>query len=134
MIDNIGLLRYNERLKELGLTTLLERRARGDLIEIFKTLSGKVQYGRSLFKTSRSGVNVLKYKRSNAFFTNRVANYWNKLPEKVTSANTVLTFKARLEAFKIESIKKNTGYGNYWELSDATRYLTGLMIQTMIPM
>ena len=118
MIDNIGLLRYNERLKELGLTTLLERRARGDLIETFKILSGNVKYGRSLFKTSRSGVNVLKDKRSNEFFTNRVANYWNKLPEKVTSANTVLTFKARLEAFKIESTMKNTGYGNYWELSN----------------
>ena len=61
---------------------------------------------------------MLKDKRSNELFTNRVANYWNKLPEKVTSANTVLTFKARLEAFKIESIKKNTGYGNDWELSN----------------
>ena len=37
-IEGIGLLNYEERLQKLGLTTLLERRARGDLIEAFKIL------------------------------------------------------------------------------------------------
>ena len=36
MIDGVGLLPYSERLAILGLTTLVERRARGDLIEVFK--------------------------------------------------------------------------------------------------
>ena len=36
MINGIGLLPYSERLEILGLTTLAERRARGDLIEVYK--------------------------------------------------------------------------------------------------
>ena len=36
MIDGNGLLTYEKRLESLGLTTLLESRARGDLIENFK--------------------------------------------------------------------------------------------------
>ena len=36
MINDIGLLPYSERLDILGLTTLVECRARGDLIEVYK--------------------------------------------------------------------------------------------------
>ena len=36
MIDGVGLLPYSERLETLKLTTLIERHARGDLIEVFK--------------------------------------------------------------------------------------------------
>ena len=36
MIDGLGLLPYSERLETLKLTTLIERCARGDLIEVFK--------------------------------------------------------------------------------------------------
>ena len=39
MIDGVGLLPYSERLETLKLTTLIERRARGDLIEVFKAKS-----------------------------------------------------------------------------------------------
>ena len=34
MIDEVGLLSYLERLKTLKLTTLIERRVRGDLIKV----------------------------------------------------------------------------------------------------
>ena len=36
MIDEVGLLPYSERMETSKLTTLIERRARGDLIEVFK--------------------------------------------------------------------------------------------------
>ena len=36
MIDGVGLLPYSERLETLKLTTLIERRARGDLIEVLR--------------------------------------------------------------------------------------------------
>ena len=46
LVEGIGLLPYKDRLKELQLlTTLLERRMRGDIIETFKIISGKVNYG-----------------------------------------------------------------------------------------
>ena len=44
LVEGIGLLPYKDRLKELQLTTLLERRMRGDIIETFKIISGKVDY------------------------------------------------------------------------------------------
>ena len=40
MIDGSADKDYNNRLKELGLTTLETRRERGDLIEAFKIIKG----------------------------------------------------------------------------------------------
>ena len=36
---------------------------------------------------------------SEIYFTVRIVNLWNSLPENVVSANTVNTFKNRLEKF-----------------------------------
>ena len=118
LIDGVGLLPYKERLSKLSITTLLERRMRGDLIEIFKIFKGLVSYGRDALKLSRSGYNILKSGKTNArldFFTNRAANYWNKLPVAVKDSESVDSFKARLEKYKKSSI---SSLGNYWELSD----------------
>ena len=40
MIDGFAEKDYNDRLNELGLTTLKTRRKRGDLIEAFKIIKG----------------------------------------------------------------------------------------------
>ena len=40
MISDLKSNSYEGRLKEVGLTTLKERRRRGDLIETFKTMKG----------------------------------------------------------------------------------------------
>ena len=40
MIDGFEDKDYNDRLNELGLTTLETRRKRGDLIEAFKIING----------------------------------------------------------------------------------------------
>jgi hypothetical protein len=37
--SGMGFLSYSERLQKLGLTTLLERRMRGDLIEAYKIIN-----------------------------------------------------------------------------------------------
>ena len=118
-IDGVGLLSYKLRLEKLGLTTLLERRARGDLIETFRILSGIADYGRSLFKISHSGRNLVSrpgdhntYKHS--FFSRRVIFYWNKLPSYIKNSETVNQFKNRLDTFR----KNNSNQpGHYWELS-----------------
>ena len=58
MINDIGLLPYSERLDILGLTTLVVRRARGDLIEVYKAKHG-FSVSSDVFKFSRSGLNLL---------------------------------------------------------------------------
>ena len=45
LIDGIGIIPYETRLQKLQLTTLLERRMRGDLIETYRIVTGKVDYG-----------------------------------------------------------------------------------------
>ena len=117
LIDVIGLLTYKERLDSLKLTTLIERRARGDLIEVYKIFSGKCNYGKDFFKFSRSGMNIVLsgiLSGTNTFQI-RVAKYWNKLPSEVKLADNVIQFKTRLEYFKCKHIKS---IGNYWELSN----------------
>ena len=42
LINGIGTLPYSQRLMELNLTTLAERRLRGDLIETFRVVNGHV--------------------------------------------------------------------------------------------
>ena len=59
LINDIGTLPYSERLRELRLTTLAERRLRGDLIETFKIVNGLVDYGENIFRLSRSGSNIV---------------------------------------------------------------------------
>ena len=120
MIDGIGTMSYENRLKKLGLTTLLERRARGDLIETFRIVSGIAKYGQNLFNISRSGINLVSrpgdqnsFKHS--FFSRRVISYWNKLPSHVKLAKTVNTFKNNLLSFKNKNMSSP---GQYWELSE----------------
>ena len=118
-IEGVGLLTYNDRLKKLGLTTLLERRARGDLIETFRILSGIANYGSTLLKLSHSGRNLVSrpgdqnsFKYS--FFSRRVIHYWNKLPHHIKNSESVNQFKNRLDKFRERNLDLP---GHYWELS-----------------
>ena len=120
LIDNIGLLPYHVRLNKLGLTTLLERRARGDLIETFKIVNNISKYGHSLFKISRGGDKLIsrpgdQHRARYNFFSRRVLNYWNKLPAHVKFSKNVDCFKNNLKKFKRDNFHLN---GHYWELSN----------------
>ena len=132
LINEVGTLPYSRRLEILNLTTLAERRIRGDLIEAFKMISGISEYGSGLFRTSRSGLNLVssnKCNRSNAkvrnlqrsFLSERVIPYWNKLSSEVKNSDSVLTFKVRLESFKRSCLSKidyvdNCSY--FWTVSN----------------
>ena len=121
-INDIGLLSYHERLLKCGLTTLVERRARGDLIECFKIWNGLVNYGNETIKTSRSGYKLLLQAnsgtRKHSFFPHRIINYWNKIPDYVKDADSTECFKSRLQSFKQDAILRNCTSGHYWELSE----------------
>ena len=50
--EGMGLLSYRQKLQRLRLTTLLERRMRGDLIESLKIINGFVNYRHNMFRTN----------------------------------------------------------------------------------
>ncbi len=92
---------------------------RGDLIESFKITTGKVGYGSGLFRLSRSGDKILKDRRGDSVLSNRVANYWNKVPVSVKEAKSVEAFKVRLQNYKQDTIaSKASSLGHFWDLSE----------------
>ncbi|KAL5265305.1 hypothetical protein ACHWQZ_G006143 [Mnemiopsis leidyi] len=129
LIDEVGTLPYSRRLEILNLTTLAERRIRGDLIEAFKATSGLTEYGQGLFRMSRSGLNLVSSNRccksatkvrnvQSSFLPERVIPFWNKLPSEVKNSTSVLNFKIGLESFKKERISKNeVNVLHYWNVS-----------------
>ena len=67
LANNIGLLPYSGRLAKMKLTTLGERRLRGDLIETFKIVNGLVEYGNGMFRLSRSNKNIIRKASNNNY-------------------------------------------------------------------
>ena len=124
MIPETKNLNYEERLRLLKLPTLVYRRQRGDLIELYKMTNGvydedvlpklelraeHVEAGRrnrghskQLF-IQRSKKEV----RSN-FFTRRVAPVWNSLPEDIKCKPSVSFFQKALINCSYKNIHKMT--------------------------
>ena len=101
---------YSERLKACKLPTLHYRHIRGDMIEMFKILSGKYdiavapRINREYNSITRGNDLRLqkhrtKYDLRKYFFTNRALDVWNSLPNHVILSNTVNTFKSKLDKF-----------------------------------
>ena len=112
---------YQSRLAETGLTTLEERRSRGDLIQffkIYKNISLASLHGLDSIKTRsltmgdgpassvrRSSHRITKQLCTNRarsdFLTNRVADTWNQVPESVVINSVSLNdFKNKLNKLK----------------------------------
>ena len=110
VIPGFKFLTYEQRLKKLDLSTLQQRRKRGDLIEAYKIISGKEKIDPGIFFTPSHTKNLRgnRYKLfkktcnlqlRDSFFSQRVVNDWNNLPDTVVSAPTVNSFKNRLDKF-----------------------------------
>ena len=99
---------YSQRLATLKLPSLEFRRVRGDLIETYKIMTNIYDPETTKTLISSSSTNNLtgshKFKifkkrinsnstRYQKFFTNRITNIWNKLPDHVVKADTVNSFK-----------------------------------------
>ena len=97
--------------KEIPTETLKERRARTDLINLYKYLNGYYTTPAQRFfslpnKELRGHSRKVFQRRSRTqlaghFYTNRVVQPWNNLPEKVVSAPTVATFKSQFRALPL---------------------------------
>ena len=102
---------YEQRMKTLRLTTLEDRRIRGDLIQMFKIVKEKdkiswVKNSRIIHSITRG--HNLRYEKElikNSshrynYFVNRIANEWNKLPQETVDSTSVTAFKRNLGKFK----------------------------------
>lgn len=112
MIAGLRNVKYEDRLVSTGLLPLDKRRVRGDLIQVFKFINNidKIDY-RKLFEISevnrrktRGHSQKLVKKRSRLelrknFFSQRVVNAWNGLPQSVVDAESVNSFKNKLDKF-----------------------------------
>ena len=101
-----------ERLCKLKLPSLEFRRVRGDLIEVYKlthdfydaktikdllTLtSTDLPTRNNNFKLFKPRVATKKYQN---FFTNRVINWWNRLPSEIVNAVSINSFKNCIDDF-----------------------------------
>ena len=113
LINGLQGVTYEERLAELGLRTLEERRIRIDLVQTCKILNGydKVDcktwfniVGNHALRATRSTgyhKNIIGNRANTEirrhFFSNRVVAQWNSLPEYVKDSPTVHVFKNRLD-------------------------------------
>ena len=110
MIEGCKSLSYEDRLKATGLMTLEDRRKRGDMIEVFKFLKdiNKTDSGQwfHLANNVRTRGHRLKLVKNRSrldirknFFSQRVVNDWNSLPEVVVEAESINSFKNRYDKF-----------------------------------
>ena len=107
MIKGMEHLSYTDRMKELRLFRLENRRLQGDLIVTFRFLKGSYRKeGDRHFSrvcNDRTRENGFKLKECRFWldirkksFTVRVVRHWNRLPRDVVDTPFLETYKARL--------------------------------------
>jgi len=106
MIPELRDMEYPDRLQALKLPSMQYRRERGDMIESYKFTHQKYKSDYPFIDGSESNSrgNSLRFKKSHVrtkirqhFFSHRVINLWNSLPDEVVTAPTINTFKNRLD-------------------------------------
>ena len=110
MVPELEELTYEERLKEMNLPTLKERRERGDLITIYKLVNDieKIDREDLLLKGQRETGNLRGHgsklrkgiclKNTKKFsFPHRNIDTWNGLNEEIVTAASVHKFKTKLD-------------------------------------
>ena len=119
---------YEEKVAELGLTTLEKRRTKADLIQVYKIihridkvdrniwfeLNGDIE--RRTLRGAAQPLNIIQ-KRSNLdlrryFFSNRVTSLWNALPEDIKTAKSVKHFKTLLTNMRSKVPRSENKNGN----------------------
>ena len=113
---------YEEKLQQINLTTLRERRVRGDMIETFKMMKGLTKVDPSIWfqkierdqgvgtRLSNDPLALQQQKprldlRKN-FFSIRVPPIWNSLPLAIRKSESLNTFKNSYDNFMKTQKKK----------------------------
>ena len=117
MLSDVKGETYEEKLKDAGLTTLRERRTRGDVIQTFKVLKGfnqvskenwfqevsddarptrmttKIEGDQAVKKESVLVIERARLEIRRNFFSIRAPKKWNELPENVKNCTSINAFK-----------------------------------------
>jgi hypothetical protein len=122
-ISGLHSTEYADKLEELGLESLRDRRLRTDMIQTYKIVKGKDDVDRDLwFRTCQDNSsrqtrlsnyrdNLVRTKISrtelrNNFFSQRVIGPWNDLPDTVKESTTVECFKSNYDSYKQRPIQE----------------------------
>ncbi len=100
---------YEAALKQLRLSSLTNRRIRGDLKGMFKIIHGLLEFpmASTFVNPTRQGLRGHAFKfhqqrcctrRRQFAFTIRAVPFLNKLPAEIVNASSVKSFKALLDA------------------------------------
>jgi hypothetical protein len=108
MVSGLSGGTYEEKLRELGLTRLEERRHQADMVQVYKIVTGKDRVNReSWFKMAAEALvqtrqaaglmNIVKLRarlemRAN-FFSVRVCDSWNGVPDDIKMVRSTGQFK-----------------------------------------
>lgn len=106
LVKDISNKTYEERLIELGLPTLMYRRERSDMIQMFKIMNKFDEVHLKSLSSSHSdgnrghdmkiGKRHVNLKSTMNSFVPRSANNWNKLPKECVQSGSVNSFKNNL--------------------------------------
>jgi hypothetical protein len=109
---------YTEKLVEVGLTTLADRRVRADMIQVWKIIHGKDRVDEKVWferleitstretRATASGLNLaiprtnLEIRRN--FFSARVPIPWNNIPTDIKMATSLESFKRQYDEWIIQ--------------------------------
>ena len=110
LIYSLHDLPYYDNLERLKLTTLVTKRVRGDLIEVFKIIKGFEEVDSNIFfkitsSTNLRGYSIKLYKHHlrldtrKYFFSQIIIDMWNKRDTDVIACRTVSSFKKHLDNY-----------------------------------
>jgi hypothetical protein len=108
-------LPYEDRLRHLNLWTLEERRNRSDLITVYKMIKGLSAIPWSAFFTRTDTISTRGHSWRFAkqhcnkdlrlhFFSSRVINRWNHLPQEAVDAPSLNSFKRQLNSIYLNQM------------------------------
>ena len=109
LVPSLTHLPYRVRLQQLKLPSLAYRRDRGDMIQVYKIITGinhlkpELFFDMAINKICTRGHSLKLNKTHNRLdirkysFSQRVINNWNSLPESVGSAESLNLFKNKLD-------------------------------------
>ena len=118
---------YKERLHEVGLQSLEDRRVRSDMIQTHKIINGIDRVSRSHWfelindnrittvrtRLAADNLNIrvkpCRTELRRNFFTNRVVSTWNGLPECIKTARTSSAFKSAYDQYINDTADEESG-------------------------